>query len=153
MTSVLDKIRSFHLNTNKRSKALDNLIREHSSQWRQNAHSVTPHTHFHFYNSISIIISILNPLLGSWSLSHESPFSFMPLFYTLCFESFVLSHFSLLLLLFLYPWQGSDYDSFLWSWRSFCTDPFFSSSFSLSLTHLFCHSLTNPSLSPFSFKT
>lgn len=62
MTSILDKIRSFHLNTNKRSTALDNLNSEHSSQWRQNAHSVTPHTHFNFYNSISIIISILNLL-------------------------------------------------------------------------------------------
>lgn len=124
MTSILDETRPFHLNTNKCSTALDSLKSVPSSRWRQNAHSVTPHTHFQFYNSISIIISILNPLLEARACHMNPPFhlchSFtqivFPLYYhiSLCFYITMF----LLLLLFLYPLRRSNDKSFLWSRRS-----------------------------------
>ncbi len=163
MTSILDKTRSFHLYTNKRSTALDNLNSEPSSLWRQNAHSVTPRTHFNFYNSISIIISILNPLLRSGSLSHESSFPFTPFFThhkvlkpLYCSISF---GFFITITSIFVPFA----DEPLWlilvilGVFEFLNDQFlhrpFLLIFSLPLTHLFCHSLTNPTLSLFSFKT
>ncbi len=116
------------------------------------------HTHFNLYNIISII-SILIPLLRSRSFSHESSFPFTtffthkllnPLYCSISFD------FLIIITSIFVPFADEPLWLFLVIFE-FLKEQFlhrpFHLIFSLPLTHLFCHTLTNSTLSLFSFKT